>query len=104
MLVDRPGGQTLPGTAFAEDQHRAVLGRDPADLLAHLVNGRRLPDDVPRNISGWLRRTAGQVSRLESPLQNPDGSLAIQRLAEVFEGSAVLHRLDRRIGAAVGRK
>ena len=71
VLVDRAGDQFLAGAALAGNQHRHVLGRDPADGLVDLAHGRARADDGPLHLR--IRLRFGNRGRLAHPLSHFQG-------------------------------
>ena len=50
VVVDGPSHQFLAGAGLAKDQHRYVLGGDPADSLVDLLHGGAAADEQVRGI------------------------------------------------------
>ena len=100
VLVQRTRDEFLAGARFARDQHRHVRLRQAADGAEHFLHGRRLAEDFgrfggsgfdARFAQAFLQRAANQFDRL----------VDIERLGEVFEGTA-LEGGDRRIEVGKG--
>ncbi len=101
VLVDSAGNHFFACAALTGDQHRHILGRDPADGLVHLAHRRAEADDGLLRVRfhagfhrGWLADAAGDVQRLadDSPQQNQ---------VEGYEQAVIgplFHGLDGRVG------
>jgi len=102
-IVQRPGDQLLPGTAFAGDHDGQIGPHQPGDRTIDLLHRRRPADQRqaahrarPNWAPGALRR------RAERALDHGHQLAQIERFRQILEGAA-LGRLDRGHSACFAR-
>ena len=108
MLIDGHRHQFLAGAGLAGDQHRYVLARHPANGLVDLAHRRTGTDD--RAIGIEFSRDGGHHAQGRACDEHRRAPVAdhalelfkIEGLEQIVE-SALLHRLDGRVGTSGNR-
>ncbi len=104
MMEEGAGDQLFAGAALADNQHRHVTRRHPADRLVHRMHGGTAADNVLGVRRGILiaedRWDVTESAQLQCPLDDLAQLVEVHGLEEILEG-ATFHRLDGRVRGSV---
>ena len=102
--MDGPGHQFLASAALAGDQHGRLERRGPADLIEHVLHGRRgaQQPSEPGILLVVGQATGQHQAALQGLVHAGLQVFGLQRFEHVVHG-AQLHGLDRALGRSVRR-
>ena len=90
--VQGPRHQLLAGARLAVDQHRDVGSRQPPDGAEHLLHGRRFEPMISGGVAAVVAGSRHVVLPVvgEGPGDEGDRLIDVERLRQVFEGTALV--------------